>query len=124
MQRRQPHDLSYMTYLLCCHFCRREKRMLLRSRSVWVGMLLLALLVPAQVCHADEQGLVVELVAPGSAAEKAGIQVGDSLLTYNGKPLRSSATFKALTENTFDKPAIFLVPQRGQEQQTLTVPTG
>jgi CHAT domain-containing protein/Tfp pilus assembly protein PilF len=74
--------------------------------------------------------LIVESVAPDSPAAKAGIKVGDRLLTYDGKPLTSPAALIAARENTFGKAEtkfrteVALRLQRGSETLTLTVPIG
>ena len=40
--------------------------------------------------------IIVERVAPGSLAEKSGLQAGDRLVEYAGHPLASPAALKAL----------------------------
>jgi serine protease Do len=42
------------------------------------------------------QGALVAAVAPGSAAEKAGLQVGDVVLKFNGKDVADSASLAAM----------------------------
>ncbi len=73
---------------------------------------------------AETTGLVVESVAPDSPAAKAGVKVGDRLLTYDGKPLPSPAALEAVEQNTFGKQEVALRLQRGNETLTLTVPLG
>ena len=68
--------------------------------------------------------VVVESVASDSPAAKAGVKVGDRLLTYDGKPLPSPAAFRASEQNTLGKKEVALRLQRGSETLTLTVPLG
>ena len=68
--------------------------------------------------------VVVESVTPDSPAAKAGVKVGDRLLTYDGKPLPSPAALLAAQQNTFGKKEVALQLQRGDETLTLTVPLG
>src|SRR5437899_1913899 len=84
------------------------------------------LLLPcfADPCHAEEEGLVVETVAPDSLAAKAGIQAGDRLLVYDGKSLASVAALQALQQNTFGKKEVGLQVRQGVQTRTLAVPLG
>lgn len=50
--------------------------------------------------------IIVEIVAPGSGAEKAGIKVGDRLVAYDGHPLLTPYTLFAWEENTFGKKSV------------------
>lgn len=68
--------------------------------------------------------IVVESVTPDSPAAKAGVKVGDRLLTYDGKPLPSPAALQAAQQNIFGKKEVALRLQRGSETLTLTVPLG
>jgi CHAT domain-containing protein/Tfp pilus assembly protein PilF len=55
---------------------------------------------------------------------KAGLQTGDRILTYDGKPLSSPAAFDALQENTFGKKDVILQVRRGLDTINLKVPAG
>ena len=72
----------------------------------------------------DATGLIVEQVAADSPAAKAGLRVGDSVLTYDGKPLPSPAALQAAAENTFGKEEVALRIRRGEETLTLLSPLG
>ena len=49
------------------------------------------------VAHDDKSDLpFIDDVAPGSAAAKHGIQVGDKITHVNGKPLKSFEEFNAI----------------------------
>ena len=68
------------------------------------------------------KGLIVESVEAGSTGEKAGIEVEDRLLEYDGKPLTSPAKLEALEENTFGPDSVELRLRRGDETLSLQVP--
>ncbi len=65
---------------------------------------------------------VVDSVAPGSAAEQAGLQAGDEVLTVNGKRVDTwySFTMESLL-NGYDKP-VEVVVLAGREQRQLMLP--
>lgn len=91
--------------------------------SLWVcGLMLFA--PPPILPDSHTPTLVVESVAPDSPAAKAGVKVGDRLLSYDGKPLPSPAALSAAQQNTFGKKEVALSLQRGNETLTLTVPLG
>jgi CHAT domain-containing protein/Tfp pilus assembly protein PilF len=72
----------------------------------------------------QQSGLVVEEVVADSPAAKAGLKVGDRVLSYDGKSLPSPAALQAVVENTFGKEALTLRVRRGEETLLLTVPPG
>ncbi len=61
------------------------------------------------------EGFPVESVAPGSAAERAGLMPGDRLLLVNGTPPANLAAARRALSNTAGQPA-FLVIQRGSRE--------
>ncbi len=81
---------------------------------------------PASLAQsADQQpGLIVEEVVADSAAAKAGLKVGDHVLSYDGKPLPSPAALRAAEENTFSKEEVALRVRRGEETLTLMAAPG
>jgi CHAT domain-containing protein/Tfp pilus assembly protein PilF len=72
----------------------------------------------------DGPGLIVEQIVGDSPAVKAGLKIGDSVLTYDGKPLPSPAALQAAAENTFGKQEVALRVRRGQERVTVMSPLG
>src|SRR5262249_13532687 len=72
----------------------------------------------------DLPGMVIEAVVSDSPAAKAGLKVGDRLLSYDGKPLPSPAALQAAQENTFGKKEVALGVQRGSETLALAAPPG
>jgi serine protease Do len=69
-------------------------------------------------------GVVVVQVEPGSPAEKAGLQVGDVILSYNGKAIDEANLLPRLVGNTKPgQPAKLEVWRKG-ERQTLTATVG
>jgi regulator of sigma E protease len=85
-------------------------------------------IVPATVGPSEigELGLIpnrpVEIgkLDPTMPAAKAGLQPGDILTTFNGRPVRSIEALLAMLETNHDKPALVGV-KRGQSDLTFTV---
>jgi CHAT domain-containing protein/Tfp pilus assembly protein PilF len=69
-------------------------------------------------------GLIVEVVTPDAPAAKAGLKVGDRILTYDERELGSPAALEAAEGNTFGKQEIALQVRRGEERLTLKAPLG
>ena len=67
----------------------------------------------------DRNGAVVLNVAPGGAAAKAGIEPGDVIIAYNGKPIRNRDELVAMVTAT--KPGT-TVPVRDRPRSTGTDP--
>jgi CHAT domain-containing protein/Tfp pilus assembly protein PilF len=94
------------------------------TRCGWDRLVLVCLVL---VCCAwggrpqqkGEPDVVVVKVAPDSSAAKAGIQVGDHLLTYEARMLYSPDALQAAVENTFGKLTAKIRLRRGAD--TLTV---
>ena len=62
------------------------------------------------------RGALIARVLPDSPAEKAGLQVGDVILAYNGHELRSSSELPPLVgASNVDKPAEVLILRAGKE---------
>jgi CHAT domain-containing protein/Tfp pilus assembly protein PilF len=87
------------------------------GRLLLSGLILVAALPSKALAHS---GLLIEDVAAGSAAERAGLRVGDRVVSYEGKSVTSPAVLQALEENTFGKSEVVLRALRGNE--TLTLP--
>ncbi|MCU0438232.1 MAG: PDZ domain-containing protein [Raineya sp.] len=64
--------------------------------------------------------LVINHIAPKSPAEKAGLEIGDVIISYNSKALTTLAEYQALAaQNT--TPKVSLTIQRAGEEMTLEV---
>ncbi len=63
----------------------------------------------------DAHGLVVDQVAPGSAASEAGIQPGDVIEQVNRRPVNSAPDLQAALANTASRPALLLVNRQGTD---------
>jgi len=93
-----------------------------RNRVFALTLLIAVMSAPAAV--QDLTPLVVEEILPNSAAAKAGVHVGDRLVSYDGKALPSPAALLAAEENTFNQSGVALRVQRGDETLALTAPLG
>jgi len=91
---------------------------------LFIGLLMMVALVRAANAPQELPGLVVEEAVTDSAAAKAGLKVGDRVLSYDGKPLPSPAALQAAEENTFSNQEVALRVRRGEETLTLTAPLG
>jgi Do/DeqQ family serine protease len=61
------------------------------------------------------RGLVVEDVAPASAASDAGIHAGDVIVEVNHKPVGDLAQFQDAVKGNPNRPALLLVNRRGSD---------
>lgn len=59
-------------------------------------------------------GLLVERVLPGSAAQRAGLQVGDLLVSVDGRPLASPKDIHDAIKNQASAPHRYLVERQGR----------
>jgi hypothetical protein len=75
---------------------------------------------------APDQVATVQSVAPGSLAERAGLQAGDTFVSFGGQALVSVADFSWVLHRAPEAGALSAVVQRGGQQQplTLTLPAG
>lgn len=89
-----------------------------------VGFVLGATPALAAGVLAEPPGLIIEEVTAGSPAARAGLKVGDKLLTYNNQALLSVAALQAAQQNTVGKKEAILQAQRGAATLTVTVPAG
>jgi S1-C subfamily serine protease len=72
----------------------------------------------------NDRGLLVVTVAPGSSADKAGILLGDIVVSANGSPVRSSRSLQpALDSENVGKP-VSLEIVRGGKLLKLSVTVG
>ena len=67
-------------------------------------------------------GIVVGDVAPEGPADKAGVKVGDVVVTANGRTMRNARQLEAYIYRSPMKEKITLVVLRGQDQLTIEVP--
>lgn len=72
----------------------------------------------------DSRGALVLSVLPGSPAELAGIQPGDIILTWDGKPLEDSAALGVAVARTPVGSDVAIELRRGREDKRLTVRVG
>jgi len=103
----------------------------MHPRSPLSVVLILSLTVELQIALSASaiaeqkmSGLIAEELTPESAADKAGLKLGDTIISYDGKPLASPAVFNAAQENTFAKKEVTLEVRRGEELLEIRVPMG
>jgi regulator of sigma E protease len=65
---------------------------------------------------------VIGDVLPGEAAAKAGLQAGDSVITVDGRPVRTWADMVAIVANSADKPIVFEYSRAGTVQRQSVTP--
>jgi hypothetical protein len=68
-----------------------------------------------------DDGLRVTSIAEGSAAEEAGIEIGDELVTLSGQPLISLADIQWVLHTSPDESQLALTLKRGDEKLKKTV---
>lgn len=66
----------------------------------------------------------IEKVMPDSAAERAGIQAGDTVLKINGKDIKGRQNLIETVRNYMPGERIEVVVKRGEKEMTLTVTLG
>lgn len=69
----------------------------------------------------DQPGVVIESVRTGSPAEKAGFQMGDIVLEFDGERVRSVRQFTRLVRETPPRRSVRAIVIRGTAKQTLNV---
>jgi serine protease Do len=67
------------------------------------------------------RGALISSIDDGSAAQKAGLQVGDIILSYNGQPIEHSNELPLLVANTHPGTKAEIEVWRKGKKQTLTV---
>jgi serine protease Do len=71
--------------------------------------------VASQLGVRAKDGLVVEAVAPASAASQAGLRSGDVIVEVNNKPVGSLSQFQEAVKANPERPALLLVNRQGGE---------
>jgi serine protease Do len=66
-------------------------------------------------------GVVVETVAPGGPAEKAGLKSGDTITEFDGEKVRSVRQFSRLVQETPAGRSVPVTLSRGGQRSTVTV---
>jgi len=70
-----------------------------------------------------ESNVILSLVEPGMPAEKAGIKVGDQILTANGQPIPVVQALIQMLKRTKDQPLDLVVLRHGQQLSFTVQPT-
>lgn len=73
---------------------------------------------------ADRNGALVADVVKGSPAEKAGVQRGDLIVSYDDQPVTGADMLPAMVAKTPINKVVTLVVLRNQERETLSLTTG
>jgi serine protease Do len=93
----------------------------------WLGVELAKEITPAMVKNfglPNTQGALVNDVMKTSPAEKSGLQRGDVILSFDGKPVESSDKLQNLVSQTAPKKAVKVEIIRSREKKTLTLVLG
>ena len=69
----------------------------------------------------DRNGAVVLNIVPGSAAEKAGLELGDVIIAYNGKPIRNRDELVAMVTATKPGTTVPVRVVRDRQERTISV---
>jgi serine protease Do len=69
----------------------------------------------------DRNGAVVLNVAPGGAAAKAGVEPGDVIISYNGKPIRNRDELVAMVTATKPGTTVPMRVVRDRQERTISV---
>jgi serine protease Do len=69
----------------------------------------------------DRNGAVVLNIVPGSAAEKAGLELGDVIIAYNGKPIRNRDELVAMVTATKPGTTVPVRIVRDRQERTVSV---
>jgi serine protease Do len=69
----------------------------------------------------DRNGAVVLNLSPGGAADKAGLEPGDVIVNYNGKPIRNRDELVAMVTATKPGTTVPVVIVRDRNQRTVSV---
>jgi membrane-associated protease RseP (regulator of RpoE activity) len=91
----------------------------------WIGLQGLPITSPALRTHlqlADDVGVLVENVVPGSPAEKAGLRQHDVLVAVNGEPISDLRALQKVVANGADKPIELKVIRLAKETKVAVTP--
>ena len=69
----------------------------------------------------DRNGAVVLNISPGGAADKAGLEPGDVIISYNGKPIRNRDELVSMVTATKPGSTVPVVVVRDKQQKTVSV---
>jgi serine protease Do len=74
--------------------------------------------------YGAQEGALVTAVTDNSPAMKAGLQVEDVVIRFNGQPVRDSVSLRDLVARTAPGSEVEIVVMRGGHEQTLTATVG
>jgi S1-C subfamily serine protease len=69
----------------------------------------------------SEQGALVSVVTPGSAAAEAGLQSGDVIVEFNGQPVQDASQLKLRVAETNPGAIVSVVIMRQGQKKTVSV---
>jgi len=90
----------------------------------WLGVVVQELTPPVAEALNIDHGVIVIKVLPGSPADKAGLQPGDIILAFNGKPIKTATDLQFMVMKTKPGTGVELTVLRGEKKLTLKVVIG
>lgn len=90
----------------------------------FLGLVPQSLDFAAQQQYGVKQGVLVRLVNDNTPAARAGIQVEDIIVRYNGQPVTDEATFRELVSRSQPGERVEIVVNRDGREQTLNATIG
>ena len=93
----------------------------MRAKTILLVMVAAVFMLVSNVIAAQD---LVETVANGFPADKAGIERRDVIIEYDGEPVRDSAKFRLMVANTPVDKKVPLVVWRDGKTKKLTITVG
>jgi serine protease Do len=90
----------------------------------YLGLVPETLTYPEQQQYGVKEGALVRMVQDSTPAAKAGFQVGDVIVRYDGKPVSDDATLRDMVSRTEPGQTVPVVVRRDGQERTIDVTIG